>query len=213
MTFFEHAMLGGTLTLAVGLHRRHGWRIAVMAGVAAMLPDWDGLTLVFGGAAYDMSHRIWGHNLLVAATLGGVLGVVQYVGNVAGRVQHRLHRFAPASVSPPTAPPHGTSSWTWSTLAIWFLVGAGASLSHLGVDLLYSSHPRMQDWPLQLLWPFSRRNFAYPIIQWGDVGATIIFVVEMFALYRWPRLARTIASLTLGAVLLYVCVRLAMNEM
>ena len=96
MTFFEHAMLGGTLALAAGLHRRHGWRIAVMADVAAMLPDWDGLTLIFGPAAYDLSHRIWGHNLLVAAVLGGIVGVAECFWNVSDRIRQRLARIVPS---------------------------------------------------------------------------------------------------------------------
>ena len=50
MTFYEHAMLGATLALVAGLQRRHGWRIVAMAAVAAVLPDWDGLTIVLGAA-------------------------------------------------------------------------------------------------------------------------------------------------------------------
>ena len=85
--------------------------------------------------------------------------------------------------------------------------GAGASLSHLAADLVYSSHPRMQDWPLRLLWPFSPRDFAFPVVHWGDVGATIIFVVEMFALVRWPTRAQPIACLSLAGVCLYLAIR------
>jgi hypothetical protein len=151
--------------------------------------------------------------VLVAATLGGLCGVAECVGNFTGRVQRLLNRRAPTLISVQPEPPSDSAPRPIGTLATWFVAGAIASLSHLAVDLVYSSHPRMQDWPLQLLWPFSRRNFAYPIIHWGDVGATIIFVVEMFAIFRWPRLARMIASLTLGAVVLYVCARLVMNEM
>jgi hypothetical protein len=176
MTFFEHAMLGGTLTLAAGLHRRHGWQIAAMAGVAAMLPDWDGLTLVFGVAAYDRTHRIWGHNVFAATAIGGLCGLVAVVANGTNRVQHSLNRLAPTLVPAATDSPRAAPPRSVATLAVWILVGAVASLSHLAVDMLYSSHPRMQDWPIQLLWPISRRSFAYPIVHWGDVGATIVFV-------------------------------------
>ncbi len=206
MTFFEHAMLGGTLTLAAGLHRRHGWRIAVMAGVAAMLPDWDGLTLVLGGAAYDRSHRIWGHNLLVAAAIGGLWGVVECKGDFAGRARRRLDRLAP-SLALIHADSSAGGAPKSSSIVIWLLTGIIASLSHLAVDLLYASHPRMQSWPLQLLWPFSARQFAFPVIHWGDVGATIVFVIEMFALYRWPTRAQPIAWLALVAGGTYLIVR------
>src|SRR5579871_981716 len=63
MTFYEHAMLGGTLTAACGAHRRHVWAIVLMAATAAALPDWDGLSLAFGPNAYSAIHRVWGHNL------------------------------------------------------------------------------------------------------------------------------------------------------
>jgi len=46
MTTYEHAMLGITGALAAGLHRRYGWQIVAMAGVTAVLPDWDGLSLL-----------------------------------------------------------------------------------------------------------------------------------------------------------------------
>ena len=207
MTFFEHAMLGSTLALAAGLHRRFGWRIVIMAGVAAMLPDWDGLTLIFGSSAYDLAHRVWGHNLLVAGCSGGLVGVAECFWNVSDRVRQRLARFAPSLASPtPLSSPDGDSR-TPALYLTWFLIGAVASFSHLAADLVYSSHPRMQDWPLRLLWPFSRRDFAFPIIHWGDLGATIIFVAEMFAVYFWPSRIRVIASATLTAVVGYILVR------
>ena len=43
-------MLGASLALAARLQSRHGWRIVAMAAVAAVLPDWDGLTILFGAA-------------------------------------------------------------------------------------------------------------------------------------------------------------------
>jgi hypothetical protein len=48
MTFYEHAMIGIDGALAVGLNRCYGWRIVALAGFAAVLPDWDGLTLMLG---------------------------------------------------------------------------------------------------------------------------------------------------------------------
>jgi hypothetical protein len=34
---------------------------------------------------------------------------------------------------------------------------------------------RRSDWPLKPLWPFSDREFIYPIARWGDPGITLIF--------------------------------------
>ena len=70
MTSFEHAMVGITGAVAANLHRRHGWPIVALAGFAAMLPDWDGLTILCGIHCYAAAHRVWGHNLLVAGLVG-----------------------------------------------------------------------------------------------------------------------------------------------
>jgi hypothetical protein len=48
MTVYEHAMLGINGALAAGLAPRYGWPIVAMAGAAAVLPDLDGLTILFG---------------------------------------------------------------------------------------------------------------------------------------------------------------------
>jgi hypothetical protein len=61
-----------------------------------------------------------------------------------------------------------------------------------------------------LLWPFSERSWVYPIVPYGDLGATGIFIAEMFALYRWPARATTIAWISLPLVLIYVAARWAL---
>ncbi|HLN28657.1 MAG TPA: metal-dependent hydrolase [Gemmataceae bacterium] len=94
-----------------------------------------------------------------------------------------------------------------SVIVLWIGTGAAASLSHLVADIFYSGHRGGDVWPLRLLWPFSDRGWAFPIIDWGDLGATIILVAEMFALYRWPALAQRIAWAGLAAVCLYVGTR------
>ena len=52
MTVYEHAMIGIDGALAVGLHRRHGWPIVALAGLTAVLPDVDGLSIVLGRNLY-----------------------------------------------------------------------------------------------------------------------------------------------------------------
>ena len=63
MTTFEHALLAINGVLATGLQRRYGWQLAGVAAVAAISPDWDGLTIAFSLAAFAAGHRVWGHNL------------------------------------------------------------------------------------------------------------------------------------------------------
>src|SRR5687767_6335540 len=101
-------MVGATFALAAGLHRRYGWRVALMAGAAAALPDWDGLTLLLGPVAYAQGHRVWGHNVLVAGLLGGVWGGAAYLLNRTARVRRwadslrkQLVPQAPPSAAPP----------------------------------------------------------------------------------------------------------------
>jgi hypothetical protein len=58
MTIYEHAMIGINGTLALGLNRRHGWQIVAFAGLAAVLPDLDGLAIVLGPSLYADGHRL-----------------------------------------------------------------------------------------------------------------------------------------------------------
>ena len=41
----------------------------------------------------------------------------------------------------------------------------------------------------------------------GDLTATIIFVAEMFALYRWPGRASLVASIASALVVIYVGIK------
>lgn len=208
--FFDHAMLGLSLPLALGLHRRHGWRIAGMAAFASVLPDWDGLSLLLGGQAYAQAHRVWGHNLLVASSLGALTGGLDYRLNVTGRLYRAAATRFPSLALP--KPGKAAEEFSTSSFLLWLLLGAVASLSHLAADLFYSWYPNEGVWPLPLLWPFSRRAWAVPVVAWGDLGATVIFVAEMFALYRWPGRAQRIAVCALALVAGYVGLRAGLGS-
>ena len=93
---------------------------------------------------------------------------------------------------------------SWSGYATWCLTAAAAALSHLAADLVFSGGAGLTDWELKLWWPLSERGYVYPLVRWGDVGVTLIFVLGMFALVRWPKLTQRIAAATLGCVALYV---------
>jgi len=70
-------MVGVSLAMATGLHGRFGWPITAFAAVAAALPDWDSLSILFGAQAYARAHRVWGHNLLVAVLSGSAAGIIE----------------------------------------------------------------------------------------------------------------------------------------
>jgi membrane-bound metal-dependent hydrolase YbcI (DUF457 family) len=201
MTTFEHAMLGGSLALALGCHKRQGWSLVATAAVAGAVPDWDGLSIAFGGSAYASIHRIWGHNLLMASVAGAVVGALGYWIRASGRMQRTL-AAEPSSVALDLSAQRQAGF-----LFEWLPVSVLAALIHLPADVVYSGHPEMTSWPLKLLWPFSGQGWVWPLVPWGDVGATLLFVAEMFAIYRWPRRAQSLACLTLLAVLSYIGVR------
>jgi hypothetical protein len=149
MTFYEHAMLGGTLTLALGVQRRHGWPVVLMAGGVAALPDWDGLSLAFGATAFSSVHRVWGHNLLTAVAAGILVGGLGLLCHHSVRVRRQaavlLHKLG----QPPT--PQADPPFSAHALAVWLAVGVMAGLSHLPADLTYSGSPPTPDWPVPLL--------------------------------------------------------------
>jgi hypothetical protein len=207
MTFYEHAMLGATLALAGGAHRRHGWGLVATAAVAAALPDWDGLSLLFGPTAYAGVHRLWGHNVLAAVVAGAVVGSAGYLCALSSRLRAKtlaaLGRLEPRWKTAAALP----DAFSGRGLAVWVCVGVLAASTHLPADLIYSGAPGLPDWGLKFLWPFSQREWSYPVVPWGDLATTLVFVAEMFALLRWPGRAQLIAVASLLAVAAYVAVR------
>lgn len=202
-------MLGATLALAVGSHRCQGWGIVFMAAAAAALPDWDGLSLVFGARAYSSVHRVWGHNLLAACLGGGLIGIVGFLCQRSLKVKRKIELLLnnldrPKSTGDATNPPLRSPAW-----AVWIAVGVLAGLSHLPTDVIYGGSAGSADWPVPLLWPFASGGWSVPILGWGDLGPTLIFIVTMFALARWPRRAQLVACLTLLLASGYVGIRWA----
>lgn len=199
-------MCGATLTLALGCHRKQGWGIAAMAACAAALPDWDGASIAFGGVAYARIHRVWGHNILVAGGMGALMGGVGYLAHLSTRFRRKAAqataRFWPGRdfMAPP--PVYSTNA-----LLLWCLIGVLAGLVHLPADIVYSGHPEMRSWPVPLFWPFSDQGCVWPLVNWGDITSTLIFIGAMFAFYFWPKRAQIIAVLALAGVLGYIGVR------
>jgi membrane-bound metal-dependent hydrolase YbcI (DUF457 family) len=205
MTIYEHAMVGINGALAAGLQRRHGWQIVALAGVAAMLPDGDGLTILLGFQYYAEGHRLWAHNLLVTGLLAAIVSAAVYRWDAFTRIQRwlasRWKMFAIRG-APTERPPRGASE-----LCLWVAVGVLAAYSHLAMDIMFSAGKNLGIWGIALFWPFSNNSYAYPLVPWGDVGATVIFAAGMFAMAFWPKRIRAIAAGSLLAVALYIVVR------
>jgi hypothetical protein len=202
MTSFEHAMLGVNGALASGLHRQYDWRVAALAGLTAVSPDWDGATILGGMQLFDQAHRVWGHGLFTCLVVAIVLATLDYRYDLVGWGQRLLHRLLRSEAELDTKP-----SNTWRRFSVWLAIAVLAALSHLAADLVYSGAEGLSDWELKLLWPFSNRGFVYPMVRWGDAGATIIFVIGMFAMLRWKPRTQPLASATLACVIGYIALR------
>ncbi len=201
MTTYEHAMVGINSAIAAGLHRRHGWQIVALAGFAALLPDWDALTILLGANCFAAGHRLWGHNLLVAGLVAAVVSALAYQVDAPTRVQQWLaRRWTMFSIRGPMPDiPRGGRE-----LALWMVVGVLAAYSHLLMDIFCSVNKDLPDWGVPILWPFARGDWAYPLLPWGNPGATIIFAVGMFAMVAWRNRIRPIAWASLIAVAAYM---------
>jgi membrane-bound metal-dependent hydrolase YbcI (DUF457 family) len=195
MMYYDHALLGATLALSLGVHRRHGWGIILMATGAGALPDWDAISRYFGPAAYARVHRVWGHNLVIAFVASALFGALCYL----------IHTSVPTRRASPNV--------GWRSLLVWMLVGALASLGHVLTDVFYSGKHLDADWPVALFWPFTDRTAAVPLIPWNDWGVTIILLVELALLYPWRARAQLLATGTLLAVLVYVGCRAVVARM
>lgn len=221
MTTYEHMMVGVTGTLACGVHKKFGWPIVLMAGIVAITPDWDGLTILLSTQTFADGHRVWGHNIF-ACFLGLILGIADYRYDFSTRLANRILRTRPGrwfrseiqklsktegeddevtSVELPLRSERTTSGYL-----IWGLVGFLAVASHLLADLVVSGTNQLADWKLKLFWPFSDQGYVYPLVKWGDPGMSILFSLGMIAMIRWPARIQGIALATLSLVILYMVV-------
>jgi hypothetical protein len=205
VTTFEHALFGVTGVLAAGLHRPGGWQIAAVAAVAAVSPDWDGLTILGGAQAFAASHRLWGHNVLACLLTGILTGSLDYRFDLVTRTGRWLTRRLPLGV--PVDRLRVRDQFTLRGFAGWVAVASLAALSHLLTDVVYSGSQTLPDWQLQPWWPFSKWACIYPLVRWGDMGASVILFGGAFAMLRWPRRLQTVSLVTLIVLGLYVVLR------
>ena len=205
MTTLEHAMLASYGVLASGLNRSRGWQLVAVAGVAAILPDWDGLTLLWSVSLFDEAHRCWGHGLLSCLTVAVILAILDCRFDLMTRLTRLFFRVtrvqAPPAVLVKRLKP-GIMDYT-----VWNLVVFAAMLSHLFADMIVSGAEGLSDWEIKIFWPFSEKGLVWPLIPWGDVGVIIIFFAGLFAMIRWKTRTQLIAILTLTASGLYAIFR------
>src|SRR5262245_16242241 len=134
--YYDHGLVGATLAVAAGMHRRYSWATVVLAALAGMFPGWDAATERSYPHVYDRGHRYWGHNLFAVTVAGMALGGLGYL----------IHRSRSARIaSSPTDARDGVVPWV--------VLGVAVMLSHPLLDLLYCGLEREAAWPVGLLWP------------------------------------------------------------
>jgi len=134
-----------------------------------------------------------------------LMGVVDYRFDITARCGRFLAQKL--RLAPPGGPPRVRETHCLGGFAVWVCVAVLAALSHLAGDLVFSGTATLPDWELRPWWPFSSAGYVYPLVAWGDAGASIVFVAGMFAMWKWPSRLQLVSLFTLAGVVLYVAVR------
>lgn len=85
----------------------------------------------------------------------------------------------------------GYALWLWLWLQLSLLL-------HLATDLVF------YDWPVQLMWPFSRGGVGLGRIAWNDLIPTLLLYVGTLLAYLRPTYAPFASAGSLTALMLYV---------
>ncbi len=210
MTAPEHSMLAINLVIASGLNRQYGWRPAAAAGLAAILPDWDGIPILWSAAQFDHIHRCWGHSLLSCLLLAIPLAVLDCRFDLMSKLA--VFFFRTVHVTIPEAVFQKRADPTVKDYFVWISVLSLAVLTHPFADMIVSGGQGLSNWDVRILWPFSDQGFVCPMIAWGDVGVLILFFCGMFAMIRLKKHLQTVAVLTLAAVICYAVIRFLMKS-
>ncbi len=205
MTTLEHALVGANLVLASGLNRRFGWQLVAVAGVCAVMPDWDGLTILWSVPLFDAAHRVWGHAFLPCFLVAALFAVLDYRFDFMARWAQAFSRWINTGIPPEQL--ERRRCLTVYGAAVWIAVGIIAACSHLLTDMVVSGTATLSDWDVKLLWPFSDRGFVYPLVPWGDAGNMLIMIGGMFAMLRWKNRIQSSAIVTLCGVVGYTLMR------
>ncbi|MBL8869668.1 MAG: metal-dependent hydrolase [Planctomycetaceae bacterium] len=211
MTSPEHSLVGIHTAFALGLHLRWKWPIVVFAAIGSNVPDLDGLPMLFDMQRFEGWHRVVGHNIFAIVISSFMLAWtqhhfrwIQWFGQTIGRWLPQLNSASgSANISTDTC----SAPIPWSML---LLVAIGVQLIHLPCDMVVSGGNGLSHWEVYPFWPVNDQGFVYPMIPWGDVGPTIIMMLGVIGMAKWPAATRKLALATLGTLLLYLLIRKTM---
>lgn len=197
MTSPEHFVFGLDIAIVLGLHKFRDWKLPAIAAIAAVLPDWDGLMIFGGFSLLEKAHRVWGHGLISVAIMAILLGSLDYRFDIIGRTARFFGRFVKdIDVTKIELRNEFRACGLFAWIGACFLGG----LTHLFGDIIVSGNSQYAPWPVLLFWPFSDREFVWPIFSWGDFVPSIILFTGAIAMLRRKNHIRSIALFTLFAL-------------
>ena len=85
------------------------------------------------------------------------------------------------------------------------VAAAGAAMSHLALDAVSGAR-------IRLAWPFADPRVGVPLVAMADPWLIAIFVTGLLALWPARRRLRTIAAVTLGAAIAFLCLKGALLD-
>ena len=210
MTPPEHGLVGFNAAIALGLHKRGGWKIVAMATFVAMVPDWDWLACLWGNDAFQTIHRVWGHAIVSCLLTALVVATGDYWLDATGRCGQLLNRLLPNrcrfSNSTDSSQCPGRiirQQRTWSEYRLWLTAATIIVFTHPIADLLVTGGIDFPPWPVQLLWPFSPQPFTSPILPWGDPGILAVFALGLIVMCCLRKYCRLVAFSVFVALGLY----------
>ena len=201
MTSPEHTMVGILGAMALGLHKRFGWRIVAFAAVISNVPDMDGLPMLFDMERFESGHRVWGHNFLLIVATSICLGWTQARFKWIQKIVAYAIDFLPSQVNRSQPSRHFPIP-----ILVLIFVGIGFQTLHLVCDMVVSGGQGLSNWPVKPFWPIWQVGYVYPLIPWGDVGPTVVMMAGIIGIAKFGR-DQLVATLTLILLVAYMCFR------
>ncbi len=164
------------------------------------IPEHVTLSILLAQFDVQQQHGLAGTALMVAAgCLPDLDGLTLLAGWRCYRTYHRIvgHGLPVTLLGPlalaliGAALGHGFSPrlWGWLQLAL---------MAHLVTDVCF------YNWPVQLLWPVSRRGWAVGLLGWNDLVPTLFLYAATAVALGWPGLAKPAAVVGLAGLTLYL---------
>ncbi|MEC8554929.1 MAG: metal-dependent hydrolase [Planctomycetota bacterium] len=204
MTTPEHALVGIHAAVATGLSYRYDWNLIALAGIASIIPDWDGIPMLFDMSRFESGHRVWGHNFISILLSSFLLAWSQSHYCWLEYIGKKIVRFLPSDAN------LAATNSNCST-AILFLIAVIVQVIHLPCDMVVSGGNGLSDWLTKPFWPFNDAGFVYPLIPWGDVGPTIILMAGLILSAKYPTNSSGFSIGTLACLCVYLIVRGSMH--